>query len=138
MILRLGLAFQASVAEDLPAVAALKRSSLLSFGVKGKLFLSLLVVVAISYAAVFAVEFIIFGIVALGVVLFQLLHRSMAVGIALGVVVRLILLVLMFLYTALAWAAYSITFTIVYCDQRVRLDGPIGGFSQIQPGAPLA
>jgi hypothetical protein len=124
MGLGLGMAFPASVAEDLPAVAALKRSSRLSCGVRGKLFLSLLVVYAISYATVLVVEFIVFGIVALGVVLFQLLHLSMAVGIALGVVVGLIFLVLMFVYTALAWSAYSIGFTIVYCDQRIRLDGP--------------
>jgi hypothetical protein len=138
MILTLGMAFPASVAEDLSAVMALKRSAELSCGVKGKLFLVLLVVYAISYAAVFAVEFAAFAVIALGVVLFQLLHLSMAVGIALGVVAGLIFIVLMFLYTALAWAAHSISLTIVYCDQRLRMDGPIGEFSQIQPEAPLA
>ncbi|WP_058188275.1 hypothetical protein [Terracidiphilus gabretensis] len=125
MALRLGLAFPASVAEDLPAAAALKRSSRLSFGVKGKLFLTLVVVAAISYAVVLVVEFVVFGVAALGVVLFQLLHLSMAVGIALGVLAALIFMVLMFLYTALAWSAYSITFTIVYCDQRWRVDGAV-------------
>jgi membrane-anchored glycerophosphoryl diester phosphodiesterase (GDPDase) len=138
MILRLGLAFPAAMAEDLRAVEALKRSSRLSQGVRGKLFLVLLVVSAISYGAVMVVEFVVFGIVGLGVVLFQLMHLSIAVGIASGVVAGLIFLALMFAYTTLAWAAHSISFTIVYCDQRWRLDGPIGEFSQIQPEAPLA
>jgi hypothetical protein len=123
MLLRLGLAFPAAVAEDLPAVAALKRSSQLSNGVKGKLFLTMLVVFAIGYGVVFVVEFVMFALVAVGVVLFQLMHLSMTVGIALGVVAVLIFLALMFTYTALAWAAHSICFTIVYCDQRWRLDG---------------
>jgi hypothetical protein len=138
MALCLGMAFPASVAEDLPAIAALKRSSRLSCGVKGKLFLALLVVLAISYAAIFALEIGGGGIIAVGALLFQLLHLSVALGIALGVIAALAFLVLMFACTSLIWAAYSISFTIVYCDQRVRLDGPIGGFSQIQPEAPLA
>lgn len=123
MILRLGLAFPAAVAEDLRAVDALKRSSRLSHGVKGKLFLVMLVVFAIGYGVVIVVEMVIFGIVGVGVVVFQLLHLSMAVGIALGSVAILIFLALMFMYTALAWAAHSISFTIVYCDQRWRVDG---------------
>jgi hypothetical protein len=123
MLLRLGLAFPAAVAEDLPAVAALKRSSQLSNGVKGKLFLVMLVAFAIGYGVVFVMEMVIFGIVGLGVVVFQLLHLSMAVGIVLGAVAVLVFLAFMLTYTALAWAAHSICFTIVYCDQRWRLDG---------------
>ncbi len=124
MALSLGMAFPASVAEDLPAIAALKRSSQLSCRVKGKLFLVLLVVYAISYAAIFALEFGCIAIFAVGALLFQLLHLNMAIGIALGVIAALAILVLMFAYTSLIWAAYSISFTIVYCDQRLRLDGP--------------
>ena len=138
MALSLGMAFPASVAEDLPAIAALKRSSQLSCRVKGKLFLVLLVVYAISYAAIFALEIGGGGIIAVGALLFQMLHLSVAIGIALGAIAALAFLVLMLVYMSLIWAAYSITFTIVYCDQRLRLDGPIGGFSQIQLGAPLA
>lgn len=124
MMLYLGMAFPASVAEKLPAVDALKRSAKLSYKAKGKLFLVLLVVYAISYAAVFVLEIgggIIFG---LGAVLFAALHLGTALGIAAGSVVGLVFLVLMYAYMALLWAAYSITFTIVYCDQRLRLDGP--------------
>jgi hypothetical protein len=138
MALNLGLAFSASVAEDLPAVAALKRSARLSHKVKGKLFLVMLVVYALSYAAVFVVEFLVGGVAALSVVLFQLMHLSTAVGIVLGAIAGLAFLALIFVYMALVWAAYLLGFTIVYCDQRLRLDGAIGGFSQAQPEAPLA
>ena len=123
MMLRLGMAFPASVAESLTAVEALKRSAKLSCKVKGKLFLVLLVVYAISYAAIFVLEIGGGLVFAVGALLFAALHLSETAGIAAGVVAGLAFVVLIFAYTALIWAAYTISFTIVYCDQRLRLDG---------------
>jgi hypothetical protein len=124
MMLSLGMAFPASVAEDLSAAAALKRSARLSCKVKGKLFLSHLIVYAISYAAIFVLEIGCGIIFAIGALLSSALHLSIAANIAAGSVLGLAFLVLLFAYMSLIWAAYVINFTIVYCDQRLRLDGP--------------
>src|ERR1035437_10255024 len=49
--MRLSLAFPAALAEGLTAVAALRRSGQLTKGAKGRIFLVLLVVYALGYAA---------------------------------------------------------------------------------------
>jgi hypothetical protein len=123
MFLYLGMAFPASVAEDLPAVAALKRSAQLSYKAKGKLFLVLLIIYAISYAAIFVVEIGGGIVLAVGALLLRALHLNTTVEIAAASVFGLAFLVLILAFTTLLWAAYMLNFTIVYCDQRLRLDG---------------
>jgi hypothetical protein len=129
MGLRLGMAFPASVAENLPAVAALKRSAKLSYRVKGTLFLSLLVVYLIGYVAVFVIEIGGAAIGAVAALVITLAHLGMAAGIAIAVVLGSIFLVAICLYSALLWAAFILCFTVVYCDQRPRIDGPVGGLA---------
>ncbi len=124
MSLKLALAFPASIAEDLPATAAIKRSLQLTRKALGKLFLVLLVVYAISYAVIFAMEILFAIIIMVGAVAFSALHLSQILGIALAVIAGLAFVAAMFLYSALIWAAFILSFTIVYCDQRMRLDGP--------------
>ena len=51
VMLRLSLAFPSCVAEDLSAIAAIKRSNRLADGAMGKIFIVLLVVSAVTYAA---------------------------------------------------------------------------------------
>jgi hypothetical protein len=133
MGLKVAFAFPASVAEGLPAVAALKRSMQLTYKAKGKLFLVLLIVYAISYAAMLVLELGFGLIAAVSVLVFSALHLGQSVGIALAVVAGLIFLAAMMLYCAAIWAAYILGATIVYCDQRLRLDT-----ISTQPEVPLA
>jgi hypothetical protein len=147
MSLRLSLAFPACVHENLTATQALKRSGVLTHGAKGRIFLVLLVIYAISYVAImilYAVGLFVFAIAALA----GLGHASHtgiwyqntpAIGvladagqvgvtspitIALIVAGLLILLALFLLWSAALMAAYSVAFAVFYRDQCLRMQGP--------------
>ncbi len=138
MGLRLGMAFPASVAENLPAVAALKRSAQLSYKVKGTLFLALILIYLISYVAMFVIEIGGAAVGAVAVLVFTLLHLGTAVGIAIAIVLGSIFVAALFLYSILMWAAFLLCFTVIYCDQRPRIDGtsdgPATGFGPASGG----
>lgn len=125
MSLRLSLAFAASVEEDITAWQAIKRSGKLTHGAKGRLFLVLLIIYAISYAAVMVLYFASFILFAIGALAF---HGSpdwtSPATIAIAVVAGIAVLALMLLWTALLLAAYSTAFAVFYRDQRLRQEGP--------------
>ena len=125
MTLRLSLAFPACVHENLTAGQAIKRSGLLTQGAKGRIFLVLLIIYAISYAAImvlYVVGLFVFAIGALaGAGNFQ--HPTpLTIGVL--VVAGIAILALFLLWTALLMAGYSITYAVFYRDQRLRKDGP--------------
>ena len=124
MSLRLSLAFPACVQEDLTASQAIKRSGVLTKGAKGRIFLVLLVIYAISYAFVmvmYAVGLFVFAIGALA----GAGHLSPAspVGISLIVLACIVTIALMALWIALLMAAYSTAFAVFYRDQCMRMHG---------------
>jgi hypothetical protein len=132
MALRLSLAFPASLAEDLPALAAIRRSGQLTQGAKGRIFLVLLVIYALAYAAEMVIGIVLmvaFGIGALAVAALHIQLASVA-GVLGAVVAGLCLFGCCLLWMALIWAAFSTAFAVIYQDQRLRLEGP-------QPAAPV-
>jgi len=124
MGLRYSLAFPACAHENITAVQALKRSGKLTSGAKGRIFLMALVIYAIGYAAmmiVYAVGMFLFAIGALAVGGHVQAHLVLAITLA--VIAGLVILILIFLWTALLMAAYSIAFAVIYRDQCLRKDG---------------
>jgi hypothetical protein len=125
MSLRLSLAFPACVHENLTAMQAIRRSGALTHGAKGRIFLVLLVIYAISYVAVmilYAVGLFAFAIAALA----GLGHASLTspITITLAVAGVLVLMALFLLWSAALMAAYSIAFAVFYRDQCLRMQGP--------------
>jgi uncharacterized membrane protein len=125
MSLRLSLAFPACVHENLTAMQAIKRSGVLTHGAKGRIFLILLVIYAISYVAImvlYAVGLFAFAIAALA----GAGHASLTspITIALIVIGVLVVLALVLLWSAAVMAAYSIAFAVFYRDQCLRMQGP--------------
>jgi hypothetical protein len=125
-MLMLSLAFPACVAEELTATAAIKRSFQLSRGAMGRIFLVVLVVDIILYAAYVAllmVSFLLFGACTFAIGALHL-HLARAVGSILVSVFFLCAVAVMFLYTALRRAALTTALAVLYHDQRLRKDGP--------------
>jgi hypothetical protein len=126
MFLRYGLAFPASVMEDLPAVAALRRSASLTRGGKGRIFVVLLVMYAASFILILVCEMILFFVVGMGVFAVSLAHVSWHSPLLLFIFAPLGLLVMLAVILAvvsLPYAGYTTAFGILYCDQRMRVDG---------------
>jgi uncharacterized membrane protein len=124
MGLRLSLAYPISVAEQLPARAALRRSAQLTKGAKGKIFLILLVIYAISYAVLLLVEALcglvaVLGFLAVTTMHFQMTAPWNSAGIAITVVCAF---VVMFVWLAAVWASYATSLAVIYHDQLSRLD----------------
>jgi len=118
----LSLAYPASIAEDLPAWQAIRRSIAVSRGTRGRIFLAMLVVYAISMAAVLVVELAgiaLFAVGALVVVSMHLPEIYGYIGIGIGVLVFLPVLVVAI---ALTCSAYAVTLSVIYRDQ-VRVAG---------------
>lgn len=126
MSLRLGLAFPACVEENLTAVEALKRSGVLTRKAKGRMFLVLLVVYAISYAAFLVVEMVVMAVVAvLALVASGMhLHVPYALGMAGFAAAAVGIFAFFCVWMALIWAGYAISLSVLYEDQVFRIDGP--------------
>ena len=126
MSLRYSLAFPASTHENITASQALKRSGKLTNGAKRRIFLVALVIYAIGYAAmmiVYAVGMVLFAIGALAVGGHVQAH--LVLTIILAVLAGIVILALIFLWSALLMAAYSIAFAVIYRDQCLRKDSPL-------------
>jgi hypothetical protein len=122
--LRLSLAFPASVSEDLTAVQSIKRSGVLTHGAKGRIFLVLLVIYAIGYAAamvVYAVGLFIFAIGAVAGM--GHLHTASPLTISLVALAAIVVIAVVLLGSVLLAAAYSTAFAVIYRDQCLRKDG---------------
>jgi hypothetical protein len=63
------------------------------------------------------------------------MHLGETVEIVLAVVAGVIFPAAMLLYCAAIWAAYILDFTIVYCDQRLRVDGTLPGGASAESGS---
>jgi MFS family permease len=125
--LRLSLAFPASLAEGLPAWAAIRRSNQLTQGAKGRIFLVLLVVYALAYAAEMVgsvVLMVVFGVGALLMAVLQLQPDSLPAIVGIGLA-AVCFAGFFFLWIALIWSAFSTAFAVLYHDQRLRKDGPL-------------
>jgi len=126
MMLRLVLSFPAAAAENIAATQAMRRSFLLTRKAKGRIFLIMLVVYAITYAGIMAMELAILAVAGvsglIGVALH--LHPGQALSIA-GITVGGMAGAAVFLVVmALIYASYAISVSVLYEDQVIRIDGP--------------
>jgi hypothetical protein len=119
--LRLALAFPASVVEDLPIWAAIKRSNQLAKGAKGRIFLVLLVLYAATYAAFLVFALALLLIAGLIMLVAVALHLHMVPwGFVLAGIAGIVFIGGIFLFYALTWSAYTTALAVLYHDQRRR------------------
>jgi hypothetical protein len=110
MALRYSLAVPACVVEDMPARKAIRRSIDLSKGSRGRIFLLLLLVVAIELG---------FAIISQGFFFVSAIkHKG-----ALSVEMRALQQVIAFFANTFVGPIYATGFTLFYYDQRVRKEG---------------
>jgi hypothetical protein len=127
MGLRLSLSFPACVEENLTARAAIRRSFQLVRGAKGRIFLVVLVIYAVLYAAMMVIELVAMLLGAIGFFLAMALHAHFTppwsyVGLSLlGICVFAALI----LFISLTYAALVTALAVLYHDQRLRNDGPL-------------
>jgi hypothetical protein len=136
LTLRFLLAFPASVMEGLTAWASLKRSVKLTKGAKGRIFLVLLVIYAVTYAVNILLLMIFFVVGAVGAgaaILAHVAQGSPAFFILIGLAVLGYLLVLV-ACSLFSYAAYTTALAVIYNDQRLRKDGPLLATATPQPG----
>jgi hypothetical protein len=99
------------------------------------MFVVLLVVYAISYAAFVIVEMAVFAVVAVAVLAASGIHLqvSRAMGITGFGVIAVGLFALLLLWMSIIWAAYAISLAVLYEDQRLRMT--MNGDTAPIPGA---
>ena len=121
IMLRIVLAVPACVAENLSAWKSICRSNQLTQGARGRIFLLGLVLYAIVYVAVLALELAIFFIVAVGVLMGTLAHLAMVPWGWMGIgILALVFVCALWLWSACIWAVYSAAIVVLYHDQRLR------------------
>ena len=124
LMLRLSLAFPACVTESLDVLAALKRSDLLTRGAKGRIFLVLLVVYAVCYAA-YLVSFIVAAIWFAFLSVASLAvkgHVPIALTFLVGCGSALGVICMMMFSMACTGAGFSTALAVLYNDQRRAID----------------
>jgi MFS family permease len=118
MLLRLSLAFPASVIEQIGAWSALKRSSALTKGTKGRIFLLYLLGAALTWLLSLGITIPLAIVMAL---------VSASVGPqraqALNLVMAFVIYGASFAIQALTRPIYGIALTLFYYDQRIRQEG---------------
>lgn len=133
IMLRFSLAYPACVVEQLPAWASLQRSAQLTKGAKGRIFLVLLVVYALTYAVsmvCMVVFFAVGALVALVAVLAQVTPGSPAF-VPLICLAALGVLVVMIITCMFSYAAFTTALAVLYHDQRLRTDGHLSAPGQL-------
>jgi hypothetical protein len=132
IMLRFALVFPACVAEDLSAWDSLKRSAKLTQNAKGRIFLALLLVYAITYVVTMVCMLVFFVLGALGALAAVFAHvseGSPAFYILIGVAVFGYLLVFA-VSMLITYSANTTTLAVLYHDQRLRKDGQVPGHAQ--------
>jgi hypothetical protein len=126
ILLRFAVAYPACMEEDLTARASLRRSAHLTRGAKGRIFLVVLVVYAVMYAATLVFIAVLFALAALGVLAATAAHvtaGSPAFFVLMGLAVLVGTLMLVAV-TSFFYAALTTALAVLYHDQRLRKDGP--------------
>jgi hypothetical protein len=125
IILRFSLAYPACVVEQLPAWASLRRSVQLTKGAKGRIFLVLLVVYALTYAVSMVCMLAFFAVGALVALVAVLAHVTpdSPAFVPLICLAALGFLVVMIITCMFSYAAFTTALAVLYHDQRLRQDG---------------
>jgi hypothetical protein len=137
IMLRISLAYPASVVEELTAWNSFKRSIQLTKGAKGRLFVVLLVVYALTYLVSLvcvAILCVVAALVAFVAILAHVTVGSPAFYVLIGLAILGYLLVL--IATCLfSYAAFTTALAVLYHDQRLRKDGLMPVQAQAGGGA---
>jgi hypothetical protein len=136
IMLRFALAYPASVEENLPAWAALTRSVQLTRGARGRIFLVMLVVYAVTYALQLVIFVVLMALGALGFLGATLAHVTWGspasfVLAGLGGLGYLLLIVAI---TLICYSALTAALSVLYHDQRLRKDGSISAPAPVLAG----
>ena len=131
IMLRFALAYPACIAENLTAWNALKRSASLTRDAKGRIFLVLLVIYAIVYAAELVCLLVLFALAAVALLFAVPAHVStgsptffLLAGV--GVFAYMLIIGACIL---LSYAAFVTALAVLYRDQRFRKDVPLSAQS---------
>lgn len=118
--------------EGLPAWASLKRSALLTKGAKGRIFLVLLVVYALTYAVSLVCTFAFFAVGALAALVAVLAHVTQGSPAFVPLICLAVLgfLLVMIISCMFSYAAFTTALAVLYHDQRLRKDGLLSAPSQ--------
>ena len=124
-MLRLAVAFPACVEEDLTAWAAVRRSFLLTRSGMGRIFLVMLAIYALSYAAILVGVLLVMIIVAIGAAAGFAMHlapgsAAFYILISLGIILYAALI---FVYSVITYSAITTAIAVIYHDQKHRLEG---------------
>jgi hypothetical protein len=122
MLLRISLAYPACVVEGLPAWNSLQRSMQLTKGAKGRIFLVMLVVYALTYLVSLvcvAVFCVVGALIAIAAILAHVAVGSPAfyILIGLGVLGYLLIMIASCLFS---YSAFTTALAVLYHDQRLR------------------
>jgi len=133
VLLRLSLAFPASVFERLDLKQSIRRSWALTRGAAGRIFVVLLVVYAAMYLVIMVVMMIGIVVALIGYLIFSslLAHPGMHTIITLIVCAATIYVALISTFGACFWTGLATSLSVIYNDQRVRKP-PVQG--AVEPG----
>lgn len=131
MMIRLCVAVPTFMGEDRTVLDALDGSAQLTHGSKGRIFLVLLVIYAISYAGILVVEMAAFFIGSAGMLLASAmgLHPLQPAAIALMVLFGVVGFAAIMIVIILTWSSYAITCAVIYADRR-QADAEIASANQ--------
>ena len=118
VVLCLGFAFPASMAENLPPWQAFQRSLRLTRGARGRIFLALLLVYLIATAAILAVEMVVVLIAAIGAVLMSALHLNAVLEAIAAAGLAVLALPAFLMAVSAMMVSFPATLAILYRDQR--------------------
>jgi hypothetical protein len=138
--LRLSLAIPAAISESLTASQALRRSTQLTYGAKGRIFLVLFVVDLICGVGIFAVEVvaIVLGFIAVAIGSAFHLQVKDPITIVAIVLCGLVIVFLFLMVIAITYSALIASLAVLYNDQRRRYDSLLGPAPVAYPPAERA
>ncbi|MBS1805333.1 MAG: glycerophosphoryl diester phosphodiesterase membrane domain-containing protein [Acidobacteria bacterium] len=124
LMLRFSLAFPACVTESLAPMAAVRRSSLLTRGAKGRIFLVLLVVYAACYAGyLVGIVLAAIWIAFLSVVSLSMRgHVPTSLALPVGILTLIGVVCMMAFFMACGGAGFNTALAVLYNDQRRVID----------------
>jgi MFS family permease len=117
MLLRLSLAFPACVIEQIDAWAGVKRSNRLSKGTKGRIFVLFLLASVLNW--IISIASILTLAIAVGLIAYFLHLQQTQIDLVIGIVVYPVA----FAVPMFIRPIYGIALTLLYYDQRIRLEG---------------
>lgn len=125
LMLHFGLATPVCLIEEMGGLDALQRSGRLTHNAKGRMFVVLLVIYLCGMAAIIALEIIVMIPVGIGMMIGVFLHLHAFFGILFMIIFGALFASAYLVIISLQLAGYSIALSVLYDDQRYRIEGTI-------------